>query len=170
MVAYRHLLEYIQVIHLINITYVVKDLVNFIPYRDTLEHILLINFINVMYFVTDLVRMVTYNVQRHIRIHTGDKLYKCHIILYRYVVKCLVKILTDRYTLEYIQVIHVHLINVIYVVKCLVEILIYKITLEYIQCTYTGDKPYVCGKGLNHNSNLQTHIRIHVHVHADDKP
>ena len=32
-----------------------------------------------MYVVTNLVRMVTYNVQRHIRIHTGDKPYKCHI-------------------------------------------------------------------------------------------
>jgi KRAB domain-containing zinc finger protein len=31
--------------------------------------------------VTDLVRMVTYNVQTHIRIHTGDTCirYKCHI-------------------------------------------------------------------------------------------
>ena len=85
-----------------------------------------------------------------------------------YVVKCLVKILTDRYTLEYIHVIHVHLVNVIYVVKFLVDILIYKITLEYIRYTYTGDKPYVCGKGFNQNSNLHTHIRIH--VHAGDKP
>ena len=34
-----------------------------------------------MYVVTDLVRMVTYNVQTHIRIHTGDTYirYKCHI-------------------------------------------------------------------------------------------
>jgi KRAB domain-containing zinc finger protein len=34
-----------------------------------------------MYVVTDLVRMVTYNVQTHIRIHTGDTCirYKCHI-------------------------------------------------------------------------------------------
>jgi KRAB domain-containing zinc finger protein len=30
-----------------------------------------------MYVVKDLVRMVTYNVKRYIRIHTGDKPYKC---------------------------------------------------------------------------------------------
>jgi hypothetical protein len=73
MVAFRHTLEYIQVIHLINVAYVVKDLVKILPYRYTLECILVINFINVMYVVADLVRMVTYNVhvQTHIRIHTS---------------------------------------------------------------------------------------------------
>ena len=63
--------------------------------------------------------------------------------------------------------IHVHLINVIYVVKCLVS---RNSNLQnHIRIhTYTGDKPYVCGKGFNQNSNLQTHIRIH--VHTGDKP
>ena len=61
--------------------YVVKDLVKILTYRYTLEHILVINLINVMYVVKDLVRMVTYNVKRYIRIHTGDKPYKCHILV-----------------------------------------------------------------------------------------
>jgi hypothetical protein len=80
--------------------YVVKDLhvVRMVTYRDTLKHILVINLINVMYLVKDLVEILNKtchhdiaeillkvvlkhqksksnqsNIQTHIRIHTGDK-------------------------------------------------------------------------------------------------
>jgi hypothetical protein len=62
MVTYRTTLslEHILVINLVNVIYVVKDLVRMVTYRTTLEHILVINLINVMYVVKDLVRMVGY--------------------------------------------------------------------------------------------------------------
>ena len=92
--------------HLINVIYVVKDLVRKVTYRDTLEHILVMtHLIDVIYVVTDLVRMLTYRdtleyimvitlilsviyvvvfslnhlLQIHIRTHTGDKPYKCDV-------------------------------------------------------------------------------------------
>jgi nucleosome binding factor SPN SPT16 subunit len=43
MIAYRHTLEDIQVIHLINVIDVVKDFAIILAYRDTLEHILVIH-------------------------------------------------------------------------------------------------------------------------------
>jgi hypothetical protein len=43
MIAYRNTLEYIQVINLRNVIYVVECLVGMIAYRNTLEHILVIN-------------------------------------------------------------------------------------------------------------------------------
>jgi hypothetical protein len=48
------------VIHLINVIYVVKDLVRLVTYRNTLEYTVVIHLINVIYVVKDLVRMVTY--------------------------------------------------------------------------------------------------------------
>jgi hypothetical protein len=45
------------VINLINVMYVVKDLVVILTYRHTLEHIQVINLINVMYVVKDLVKI-----------------------------------------------------------------------------------------------------------------
>ena len=42
-------------INLINVLYVVKDLVKIFTYRCTLEHIQVINLINVIYVVKDLV-------------------------------------------------------------------------------------------------------------------
>jgi hypothetical protein len=59
MVTYRDTLEHILVIHLINVIYVVKDLVKMVTYRYTLKDILVINLINVMYVVKDLVRIVS---------------------------------------------------------------------------------------------------------------
>jgi len=47
------------VIHLINVIYVVKDLLRILTYRNTLPYTLVIHLINVMYVVKDLVRMVT---------------------------------------------------------------------------------------------------------------
>ena len=58
--------------------YVVKDLVRMVTYRHTLEHILVINIINVMYVVT-LGFSQNGHLQTHIRIHTGDKHYQCHV-------------------------------------------------------------------------------------------
>jgi hypothetical protein len=55
-IAYRIILEHIQVIQLIhvNVMYVVKDSVMILPYRDTLEYTLVINLIYVIYVVKDL--------------------------------------------------------------------------------------------------------------------
>jgi hypothetical protein len=71
-----NVLEYIQVIHLIDVMYVVKNLVRMVAYRDTLEHIQVINLINVMYVVKDLDRMLTY---RHTLEHI---LVKCVSVSY----------------------------------------------------------------------------------------
>jgi hypothetical protein len=46
---------HILVINLINVIYVVKDLVIVVTYRDTFEYIQVINLINVIYVVKDLV-------------------------------------------------------------------------------------------------------------------
>jgi hypothetical protein len=48
------------VIHLINVIYVVKDLLGMVVYRDTLEYIQVIHLINVIYVVNYLVRMIAY--------------------------------------------------------------------------------------------------------------
>jgi hypothetical protein len=106
MIAYRNTLEYIQVINLINVIYVVECLVGMIAYRNTLKHILVINLINVIYVVECLVGMIAYrntlehilvinlicdicgrvlswndSLQKHMKTHTGDKPYKCDIKL-----------------------------------------------------------------------------------------
>jgi hypothetical protein len=47
------------VMNLINVIYVIKDLVRMVAYRNTLEHILVINLIY-MYVVKCLVRILTY--------------------------------------------------------------------------------------------------------------
>jgi hypothetical protein len=49
--------KHICCINLINVIYVIKDLVRMVAYRNTLEYILVINLINV---AKCLVRMVTY--------------------------------------------------------------------------------------------------------------
>jgi hypothetical protein len=41
--------------NLINVIYVVKDLVGMVTYKHTLEHIQVINLINVLYVIEDLV-------------------------------------------------------------------------------------------------------------------
>jgi hypothetical protein len=46
---------HLQYVNLINVIYVVKDLVRMVAYRDTLEHIQVIHLINVIYVVKDLV-------------------------------------------------------------------------------------------------------------------
>jgi hypothetical protein len=64
MVTYRITLAYILVINLINVIYVVKDLVRMLAYRNTLECTLVIDLINV------------------IRTHTGDKPYVVKDLVY----------------------------------------------------------------------------------------
>jgi hypothetical protein len=49
MLTYRNILEYTLVINLINVIYVVKDLVRMVTYRHTLEYIQVIHLIDVMY-------------------------------------------------------------------------------------------------------------------------
>jgi hypothetical protein len=111
MIAYRHTLEDIQVIHLINVIDVVKDFAIILAYRDTfISHLSGLSPLCVLMCACKL--EFTLNPLPHTYVHHIYKVY---------------------HTLEYIQVLHVHVINVIYVVKCLVEILIYKITLEYIR-------------------------------------
>jgi DNA-directed RNA polymerase subunit RPC12/RpoP len=56
---------------------VVKDLIRILTYRNTLEHILVINLMNVMYVVKGFNQ--NSNLQKHIRIHTVDKPYKCDV-------------------------------------------------------------------------------------------
>jgi hypothetical protein len=56
-----------------------------------------------------------HHLQYHMRTHTGDKPYKCDVHVL-YVVKCLVRILTYRDTLEHIQVINP--INVMGFITC----------------------------------------------------
>jgi hypothetical protein len=51
---------------ILDVVYVVKDLVIMVTYRDTLEHILVINLVNLIYVVKDLVTIIAY---RHILKH-----------------------------------------------------------------------------------------------------
>ena len=147
-------LEYILVINLINVIYVIKDLVRMVAYRNTLEYILVMNLINVIYVIHTGDEPYKYdicdkgfsqndNLQKHIRIHTGDKPYKCDICV-------LSRKITYRNTFSLINVnkgfsqngslqkhirIHIlviNLINVIYVAKCLVGMITYRNTLEHI--------------------------------------
>jgi len=61
------------VINLINVIYVVKDLVRILIYRNTLEHIQVINLINVIYVVNCLVRIIAYrNTLEHIQPYYCD--------------------------------------------------------------------------------------------------
>ena len=78
-------------INLINVIYVVKDLIRILTYRHTLEHTLLINLINVIYVVKDLVRMLVY---RNTLEHTSNKI--------NYVMKDLVINLHVIIVLDYI--------------------------------------------------------------------
>jgi hypothetical protein len=61
-----------------------------------------------------------------------------------YVVKGLIRILTYRSTLEYIQVIN-H-INVMYVVKDLIRIFTNRNTLEHILVINLNNMIYICGE------------------------
>jgi hypothetical protein len=83
LVTYKHTLEHIQVINLINVIYVVKDLVRMVAYKHTLEHIQVINLINVIYVVKDLVGMVTYK-------HTLEHIQVINLINVLYVIEDLV--------------------------------------------------------------------------------
>jgi hypothetical protein len=75
--SYRHTLEYILVINLINVMHVVNDLIRILTYKNTLEHILVINLMNGMYVVKGFNQ--NSHLQKHIRIHTGDEPYECDV-------------------------------------------------------------------------------------------
>jgi hypothetical protein len=121
--TYRDTLEHVHVI---------KGLIRIATCSSTLEHIhvQVINPINVIYIVCGEGFSCNHHLQYHMRTHTGDKPYKCDVHVL-YVVKCLVRILTYRDTLEHIQVINP--INVMYVIKDFIGMTTCSNILEHIQ-------------------------------------
>ena len=93
--TYRITLEHILVINLINVIYVVRDLIRMLAFRITLDPILVINRIKVIYIVECLVRIPCYR-------HTLEHILVINLIIVMYMVKYLIRILAYRNTLEHI--------------------------------------------------------------------